>query len=250
MSSFLYAQTKLRDYEGKITKNGIKDKKGETPATKEDSSDSESDSDSEDDANNKAPEKEEENATIGDHLLVNNEYFAFTTGSDTSITVKALHDDTFTKEINSPHPFLLAEFYPGSVSPVVNDDNSKKKRRHKKKKKGKETTEETAETKTDEKKKDLPNIFFLSTLKGASAFASKKMHFAVTSIESGKTVKEHTVSQSWYLDQYPLKSAGFCSRPVNHSGSAGEHWQVYWRKNQINFWDMENEKEYMAMDTV
>ena len=72
-----------------------------------------------------------------------------------------------------------------------------------------------------------------------------KTHFSVTSIESGLTVKEHTVSESWYLDQFPVKSAGF-----RKSDDTLQTLEIYWRQNQINFWDMANEKEYMAMYSV
>lgn len=151
---------------------------------------------------------------------------------------------------------MLVEFYPGSISPPApannNDKNNGKKKRKKNKKKNKgnngddnATSEEStpqANNPEQTENKNSPNLFFLSTLDGDLPSGNKKTHFSVTSIESGLTLKEHTVPQSWYLDQYPVKSAGFCI--------IESPWEIYWRKNQINFWDMANEKEYMAMDTV
>ena len=270
--SFYIHQIQLRTFEGKITKNdkaepAAKANNQNDTESSDESSDSDSDSDDNDSSNNNNKKKlKKENPIINkDHLLVSNQHFAFTTGSNTSIIVKGLQDDAYFKEVKTQHPFLLVEFYPGSISPPPpanntnnneNNKNGKKKRKKSKKNKGSNnnensTNEETAPAANnpEQEDKNSPKLFFLSTLDGDSPSASKKTHFAVTSIESGLTVKEHTVSESWYLDQYPVKSAGFLRIPIEPS-STWEHWEIFWRQNQINFWDMAKEKEYMAMDTV
>lgn len=258
-------QTQIRDFEGKITKNGktepeTNNSKQNDAESSDESSDSDSDSDNDNDIHNDRKKQKKEKPMINkDHLLVSNQYLAFTTGSNTSITVKGLHDDAFFKEIKTQHPFLLVEFYPGSISPPPpannnnNNNNNGGKKKRKKNKKNKANNNENAANEEaapqavnnseQGDKKDSGNLFFLSALDGGSPSASKKTHFAVTSIESGLTVKDHTVSQSWYLDQYPVKSAGFCKVPDTPL-------EIYWRQNQISIWDMVNEKEYMAMDTV